>query len=228
MKLTKAMGQALPSALMALGLVGITAAAVPRVIQYMNKRNQTVKVINAMAAVEQRLRIALSDPSYYTGCPAACALVGTSLPASLQAGARARAVMGADCKTTPGCGIKVDSLNMVGNQIEAKISYEGVDVVVKPTEFSVRVPGHTSGIVECPQATPVFLGLDVDGNRICAALATCGAGQFVKSYDPMTLAVQCETIPNQVVGCAGSTYMSSLGFGPDLRPSFSCAARRTQ
>jgi hypothetical protein len=222
-------GQALPAALMAMGLIGLTAAAVPRIVEYMNKRNQTVKVLNVMASVEERLRIALSEASSYVGCPDNCALKQELLPANLRGGARARSVLGAQCTlANPGCGVKVESLGMAGNLVNAVIAYEGSDVVVNKTSFSVRIPGHTSAIEECPSNMPVFLGLDVEGMKRCAPLFPCGAGQFVKSYNPETLALTCQSIPDEVVGCGKGKYIGQLSFGPDLKPQVTCVDRRTE
>jgi|GEM_PF-7115283 len=218
-------GQSLPSALIAMGLIGVSAAAVPKVIDYMNKRNQTVKVLNAMVAAEQRVRSAISRSDLYTGC--ALGNCQFNPPSEMEVGKTLRSILGADCLlAAPGCGVRVDKLQVNGNMIEAKLSYEGKDVVVKPIEFAARIPQHSSAIVECLHTEPIFLGLDEDGAPRCAPLDKCGPGQFVRSYDPKTLKVSCTSIPNGIVKCDGDQYISAVVFGPDLKPSLTCSSRR--
>lgn len=213
---------------MVMGLIGVSAAAVPRVIEFMNKRNQSVKVLNVMAAVEQSIRNQLADLTLYSGCPAACALNPPS-SSPLKIDTTQRAILGADCPITkPGCGVRLDKLEIVGDLVRVTVAYEGKEVVIRPNDFAMKVPGHASAIVECAASAPIFLGLNDAGQARCAPIQTCTSGQFVKSYDPNTLKVTCESISDGLESCSGNTFISGATFGPNLKPTLRCSQRRSE
>jgi hypothetical protein len=240
-------GQTLVGALSAMTVVGMVAASAPRIVDYMNRRNQTLRARNAMAAVEVEIRVALNDPLLYNGCPGACVLVPARLPERLRADPAlppARAVLGAQCPAaSPGCGVRVRSLAVVGSRVDVQLVYEGTESSLKPESFSVVIPAHASNVVACAAGapgqkgldapSPVFLGLDAAGNARCRPLSpTCGAGQFVQDYSPSTLATTCASFPNAPRGCSGlDKYLVDVSWSNNLvlqfDPVTNCRDRKT-
>lgn len=207
-------------------LLGFGVAAVSAFIlwesQNADKNLRNLRVRATMAEVDARIKLAaLSTENYNcstsatTTTAATCNLVITN--ADFQ-----ETIAGAKCPATGFCGISVDPLNFISAtatnppHITTKISYTGTEISLAPIAVDIEVPLELiqNGIVNCTTLTagarPIFHGFNKDGSIICQALPTgCGAGEYVKSVDPVTLKITCGSFLNSGA-CPSNQYIASF------------------
>jgi hypothetical protein len=207
------------------------------------KTIRSPRVKAAMTLVEGRLRTALWQPNTYTGCDtdntggAAGAFSDCTIAGGIDpfVAGLAEPVVGCG-QAGPGiCGVVITGavFNPGGNRrFTGTITYQGNEIGIRPLPIDIEVPREalTMSRILCPPTGQperfLFKGFNNDGTKKCEAPVVTGAAgaselngcpdnYYMKSFNPATLAVECELVTNAAVptpACAANQMIDSISY----------------
>jgi len=228
----KQTGSAIISAMIGSLTVGIVAAVIMQQAQTTQGRTRGARIKSAQAKITSHIRQTFFDANSYESCGANC----VRFKAEKIADAR-EFIPGADCGAGGvNCGIIVEDVvfDQATGDISARVIYTGTEVPIAPEVINAKVPAdiYRRTSTNCPAATPLLVGFDVNNEPLCRALPSgCPAGQFISRIDPENLnsttgnAVFCQSWPAQQT-CAGTQYISRVTWTALGSLSITCSPRR--
>lgn len=198
-------------------------------IRQVEAQSKIPRIKSMMTATEAKVRELLLAPTSYIGC-----LSGDSGPTgrascrldNAKVDGLSRMLPYAPCPTNAPCGIRVSVVSfdpmltlpsgaLVSRAI-ARVRYEGTDMSLHDIDITMDIPAdilQDSGIFQCPDTAPKFLGFKSNGQINCVGITgTAGMGQFVDSIDMTSLVTTAFNLP-ALVSCPTDQYVNYVNWG---------------
>jgi|GEM_PF-5083427 len=235
-------GDALVLGLVALGLIGVAAVAVPKIRAYMEQSARASIVKNALVNAETRLKLSLLDSLSFatSGCGAGGSLCLKSDLKSIQP----ISIIGAQCVSGAACGLQIVARDAAKGFVhlqdttraykataplsnlyvlDAEIRYLGQEVKVKPV--------LTGEVVIGDQVVSEALGLPGSGGGGAGAAYTCPVTSPIFRGLSTAANGAVSKVCTAFIRCQNGQFASEIdpvSLKPTCKalPSFNCGANR--
>lgn len=225
-------GNALLFSLLGAGALAGALLLVTSNTQVSEQTRYVARIKAIQTLTELRLKTALMQPAFYSGCNSATGSSSCSIVPSKLNPFRLIRVPGAKCPPGASCGIVLenDAFDAATRVFTGTLRYHGEKVSIAPVQIRVDVPeeilqtqSYDCGALNA--ATPIFAGYDSAGKPICRGFGSCGDGQFVSGVNPTTLAPICTALPTSA-SCSVSQFISGLKWDGGSSIQVTCTPRK--